>query len=304
MRKEREYYMNNRHLNGWLLALFVVLMAPHGAEAAPQAFVSVFGADFGDCSTEASPCRTLAFAISGVDADGSVIVLNSGSYGNAPITIFRSVRVIASGVVALSQSPITVNVVASDTVVLSGLTMTPSTPGFVAIRNLGDGAVYVEHCVIDGWAAGIVLGGFARVYILDTIVKNSVAGDGLASGIGTAPRVTIRDSRFEDNRDCGVDIDSPAFVSVSHSVSSGNQCGFVANHGGSLTIQDSAASSNTSGFEVGVAGSVMRVTRSVATANGTGFRNLFSGTFESLGDNLVRGNLTDVSGAITIVPGN
>jgi hypothetical protein len=55
------------------------------------------------------------------------------------------------------------------------------------------------------------------------------------------------------------------------------------------------------GFVVN-AGAVMRAARCIATGNGTGFNNLAS-TFESLGDNLVRGNGTNTSGTITVVAG-
>jgi hypothetical protein len=62
-----------------------------------------------------------------------------------------------------------------------------------------------------------------------------------------------------------------------------------------------ASGNNSDGFVVN-SGGVLRATKCIATRNGVGFDNAGS-TFESLGDNLVRGNTTDTLGTITVVAG-
>ena len=66
------------------VSLFV-LIPPVEAQVA-RVFVSVTGNDANVCSNVATPCRTLAGGISQVDADGEVIVIESGSYAGGTIT--------------------------------------------------------------------------------------------------------------------------------------------------------------------------------------------------------------------------
>jgi hypothetical protein len=293
-----------------LVVLLVVSVVPSPIHAAAQAFVSVNGHDVGDCSSGHRACRTLSFAIAAVDPAGEVIVLTSGSYGGTSITVTKSVSVdVAPGVVALSNSPIQVLAGPSDTVVLRGLPMNAATPGTGdALDFFAGGALYVENCVIDGWNGSISFfaTGSPRVHILNTVVRNNGFGLLLTPGPGRKPQVTVQDSRFENNTNCGVFAASPGNISVSNSVSSGNSAGFCAENGGSMSVQDSIASDNTN-FGFGTTptptGGVMRVTRCMATGNGAGFSNI-GGEFESLGNNLVRGNGTDLVGTITIIPGN
>lgn len=100
-------------------------------------------------------------------------------------------------------------------------------------------------------------------------------------------------------------------MTVSHSVAAGNGRGFVAFSSvsgvtGEINADHCVASNNGTGFNVsgfndGIG--VIRVARSTATSNTTGFEQSAGGTFESLGDNLVRGNGNNTSGAITVVLG-
>jgi hypothetical protein len=74
-----------------------------------------------------------------------------------------------------------------------------------------------------------------------------------------------------------------------------------------MNAEHCVASNNFYGFVAqGVSGgtATMRVARSTATNNTNGFFQANISTFESLGDNLVRGNTTNTSGTITVVTGN
>ena len=73
-----------------------------------------------------------------------------------------------------------------------------------------------------------------------------------------------------------------------------------------LSCEECVASNNDSGFVVfATAGGVatIRVSRSTATNNTTyGFTQVGTGVFESLGNNLVRGNANgNTSGTITVI---
>jgi hypothetical protein len=288
---------------GLLSALVLSLLAAAPARAAARVFVSVFGSDGGDCANRSTPCRTFGAAITQVDAGGEVIVIDTGSYGGATIT--KSVKInVPVGVVAFTASSMIVNAGVSDVVVLRGLTIKAFTPGTGngIVFNTG-AALHVENCVLDSWERGIFVNTstVGKVFVLDTIVRNST-GDGLrVEPAGGVPTTSVDDSRFENNGGCGIAA-ANAPVSVLRSVATGNFAGFcAAGDSGELNVEGSMASNNTfEGFLV-TAG-IIRATKCIVTRNLTGFENL-GGTFESLGDNLVRGNGTNVSGTITVVGG-
>jgi hypothetical protein len=71
------------------------------APAAFITFVSVDGSDAGACTITA-PCKTFAYAHDQTNANGTINVLTSGSYG--PVTITKSISIVAEGVHALINS--------------------------------------------------------------------------------------------------------------------------------------------------------------------------------------------------------
>ena len=100
-------------------------------------------------------------------------------------------------------------------------------------------------------------------------------------------------------------------MTINRSVASGNDgSGFLAASGGAtaeLSCEECVSSSNGGGFLVGaVAGSsaTIRVSHSAATNNtNNGFAQFFGGVFESLANNLVRGNPGGpTTGTITVIP--
>jgi hypothetical protein len=286
---------------GAALAACLSLAVAVPAHAAARVFVSVFGSDGGDCSNRNTPCRTFSAAITQVDAGGEVIVIDTGSYGGATIT--KSVKInVPVGVVAFTASPLTIAAGMSDVVVLRGLTIKALTPGTdVGILVGTAAAVHVENCLVDGWDIGIRVNGAGppEVSVTDTIVRN-VASDGLF--VSGAARGSVDSSRFRNSGGCGLLI-SDGNVSVSRSVATGSLNGFCAvNAEAILNLDGSVAANNDAGGFRVASGATLRAARSMATGNGTGFLNS-GATFESLGDNLVRGNTTNVSGTITVVGG-
>jgi hypothetical protein len=288
------------------LAVSLSVLGAVPAHAAARVFVSVFGSDGGDCSNRSTPCRTFSAAITQVDAGGEVIVIDTGSYGGATIT--KSVKVnVPVGVVAFTASSMTVAAGASDVVVLRGLTIKALTPGTgTGIIYTSGAALHIENCVIDGWQQGINVNTNAavQVFVLDTIVRNTSDNGLSVAPVGNTARLSVDNSRFESGGlGCGVLVLAGGAATTTRTFVTGNDSGFcAAGASASLNVEASIAANNaTAGFTVN-GGAVIRVARSTVTGNVIGFLNNGS-TFESLGDNLVRGNGTNVSGTITVVAG-
>jgi hypothetical protein len=231
-----------------------------------------------------------------------VIVIDTGSYGGATIT--KSVKVnVPVGVVAFTAATMTVAAGASDVVVLRGLTIKALTPGTgTGISYASGAALYVENCVIDGWERGlsVTTSGATKVFLADTTIRN-VSFLGLdVNPVTGAPDVSVDNARFENSANCAV-IVFQGVANVLRSIATGSEFGFCA-VGGTVNVEGSMASGNNSDGFVVNNGGVLRATKCIATRNGVGFDNAGS-TFESLGDNLVRGNGTNVNGTITVVAG-
>jgi hypothetical protein len=257
-----------------------------------RVFASTFGLDTNDCSSIATPCRTLDAAIAQVGVDGEVIVIKTGSYAGAVIT--KGVKLTAApGVVAFSGQPITVNAGAA-TVVIRGLTVKASTPGTGSgVLIQAAGAVFVEGSVVDGWDVGIRQQGAAELFVKDTTIRNGNTGIHTTSG-----KISIDASRFFSN---GVGIAAgTGQVSVRGSAISGNAtAGVFADAGASVTLEKCQVAGNGTGVKLPAAsGATVRLSRSVVTGNTLGLENL-GGTLEVSGNNVVRGNSTDTTGAIS-----
>src|SRR6202171_6247093 len=139
--------------------VFIVLclLVTTGASAqVARVFLTGTGNDAGDCTNQATPCRSLQGAVTACPVNGEIIILDNGGYGSANIT--KSLTVNASaGIVAFIARTITVNIGATDKVVLRGLSMN----GVVladafGIAFSGGGTLVVENSVVAGFVtAGI-----------------------------------------------------------------------------------------------------------------------------------------------------
>jgi hypothetical protein len=137
-----------------------------------RVFVSVNGNDANVCSNISTPCRTFGGGITQVDAEGEVIVIESGSY--AGVTITKPVKInVAAGAVAFSGLPITVNVPTYQVVVLRGITLKSATPGTGNGITVSSGDLIVEHSVIDGWNIGIMVSAASRVMVSHSQIRNN-----------------------------------------------------------------------------------------------------------------------------------
>jgi uncharacterized repeat protein (TIGR01451 family) len=274
----------------------ILTIANDDTPAGPsRVFASVLGLDTNDCSNIATPCRTLNAAIAQVAVDGEVIVVKSGSYAGATIT--KGVKIdAASGVVAFSGLPITVNSGPGTTVVIRGLTLKAVTPGTGSgLLVQSAGALFVENTVIDGWDVGIRQQGAAEAFVKDSVVRNN--NTGLQATLG---KTTLDNARLTNNG-IGIDVDG-AEASVRGSTVSGNGTAGIYADGGSLvTVEKSQIGNNGTGVSVAPAsGATVLLSRSVVTGNNIGLENA-GGTLLVYGNNAVRGNATNTSGTITTV---
>ena len=287
---------------------------------AQRAFVSaVTGNDANPC-TRSSPCRSFATAISTVAAGGEVVVLDSGGYG--PFTVSKAVSIetpagIYAGVSATSGDGIDVSAGASDRVVLKGLTL----QGFGGANNgitfSSGAALYVENFIVNGFPLyGIYQTGNGSLLLTDTTVRNG-GFDGVFIQLSaplTGSNLLVDHCRFENNVSAGLFVYDGVKSWVRDSVATSNYFGFEeATHGtaaAELNIENCLVTNNTFGVSTSNNGpgnsgpGTLRLSGSTVTQNTAGLANAPGHTFESFGNNHVRGNTNDTLGVITQVGNN
>jgi hypothetical protein len=229
-----------------------------------------------------------------------------------PTGVYVAITALTAG-----SSAITVSAASTDTVVLRGLTLT-GLGGQNGIYVGSVGNLHVEGCVISGFTDNGIWVNLAadgsHIFVNDTITRNNNIGIYIQTSTGIV-RASIDNCRSERNLGAGGGVGfwaaTNSLVTINRSVASGNGTGFFAFSAGSGTTTElsceECVSSNSSnnGFTVNVASgasATIRVSHSTATNNtNVGFQQFGPGVFESLGNNLVRGNGTDISGTITVV---
>jgi hypothetical protein len=316
-------------LTGVALAATVVSgsrAAPRVAAAAIQrTFVSTSGSDANPC-TRTSPCRNFQAAIANTLAGGEVVALDSGGYGT--FTVDKSLTVAGApgahvAVTAFAGTAVAVDAGASDTVVLRNLYLT----GLGAERGIefnAGGSLHVESVVASGFS---LLGLAAAGDDLSLFVVDSQFRHNGSFGVYTEGSVSaeIEHTRADANGARGFTFTSGSAATVRRSAATHNgEAGFSITTGSRVAVEDSLADWNgANGVLVSFAavadltgdvitnnqfdgiitlepGTIVRVGSSTVTGNATGLTR-GDGTFESYGDNMVRGNTTNTSGTITTV---
>ena len=308
-----------RRIFAFAALALLALSAGQASATAQRTFVASSGNDANLCTLMA-PCRGFAAALAQTSSKGEIVVLDSAGYGTA--TIAQSVSIITppgvyAGIAVLSYGP---GVTVSGTglkVVLRGLTINSLAGGY-GVRVLGgsDGSeLIVEACEISNFDYGILVESAATVTVTDTVVRNNLYGINVRDGA----TVTVARSSVLLNQNEAIMIDgvaAPALTSsivVTDWIVAGRGPGYAANcidnsvnvagsGTGTITVTRSTVTDCQSGIlvESGGAGTVT-VSHSTVTRNLYGFTNI-SGTFLSLGNNNVSGNMTDTSGTITPIP--
>ena len=244
--------------------------------------MSGVGDDANPCSRTA-PCKTFAGAIAKTATGGEVDVLDPGGFG--AVTITKSISIEAVGVVAgvlvAGTNGITVSAGATDTVVLRGLTIQGLLGALSGVSLTGGGALYIQDCTINAFQTGINVApgsGESRVFISNTIVRNSLGTGILFSGSGTASiSATLDGVTAENNAGAGVDADSVGAglgatavdVSMESSTSAGNIVGILSQGpGAKINLSNVTVFGNTTGLSA-LAGSIVSLGNNRVLDNGT-----------------------------------
>lgn len=296
-----------------LAALSTALISPHAqAQSLFRAYLSSTGADTNPCSV-AAPCRLLPRALTAVADGGEIWMLDSANYNTSPVTITKSVTILAiPGAVG------SVLAIGGDALVVNSPTASVTLRNLAILRALGGGnsgvvvlagdRLVVDSCVISGLStgAGISVTASSRLRVIDTIVRDNGTGV-LVDGGATAE---ILRSKVLGNTNYGVQVRATGGIStasITDTILSQNNYGAHAySDGGNARIyaRRVTASKNTA---QGLASeslpggtSILAVGESLVTENGVGLSQTgASAILRTLGNNHVAQNTVDVSGTTT-----
>lgn len=257
--------------------------------AANRTWVSGVGDDANPCSRTA-PCKTFAGAISKTSAGGEISVLDSGGFG--AVTITKSITLNGGGWLAsILPGPthaVTVNALATDTVILRGLSLSGAGSGLNGIRYLTGKMLVVEDCKIDNFTQNgidVALTGAGRLIVSRTSVTGGANGVRVFSTTG---RVTAMLSDVVvQNATNGIDAVYGS-THISKSVVSNNSGVGIYAEGGTLNAEDVILMGNSVAAR-SQSGAVLRISDSQLYENLTGF-GCGGGTLASPGNNRKGGN--------------
>lgn len=299
--------------------------------AIQRTFVSSSGSD-SNPGTRESPFRSFQAALAGTTPGGEVVALDSGDY--APFVVDKSVMVAgapgAHAAISVSSGDgIHVRAGGSDAVVLRNLFLT-GIGGRHGIFFETGGSLDLEFIAVTGFAGrGLrmtALNAAASLAVRDSVFRANSAGVVVNGSSGGAIRVEIERTRADRNGDngfwflggvrgtvrnaaavgnvsSGFFFQPEAVVTVFDSVADGNSNGVAVMNPGTqvqVTLADVVIANNLSVGVMASPASLVRIGGSTITGNGTGISNA-DGTVETLQDNLVHGNATDLVGIMTLI---
>jgi hypothetical protein len=269
-----------------LVGLFFAFSVITDAQAI-RTWVSGVGNDADPCSRTA-PCKTFSGAISKTATNGEINCLDPAGYG--AITITKSITIDCEdtqGAIAASLVTGVILNAANIDVRLRGLHINGMGNGISCIRVLGSGTVKltVDEVVCSGFAThGISIEtstGTSKVTVFNSVFRN-ITGNGINTFITGTGATTVN-------------VDSSLFAF----------CGIGINFGLASvgSVQASTVSSNTTGIQASGATSFLNVVNNQISLNTTGVIAGSSATVR-IGDNLITGNSTGLSGTNIFTWGN
>jgi Right handed beta helix region len=294
--------------------VFCLLVATSASAQVARVFLAGTGNDAGDCTNQATPCRSLQGAVTACPVNGEIIILDNGGYGSANIT--KSLTVNASaGIVAFIARTITVNIASTDKVVLRGLSMNGVVFGDgVGINFIAGGTLVVENSVIAGFTNGTGIDQFAagsNLIVNNCEFRNNFYGVA-NTGSDTNSNTVIENSRFEYNNASGVHApNGTANVSIRNSVLANNNSGVFASSFSStqpvlIVVDMCTIAHNRTGMAASVnpgASATIRVTNSTIYHNEDGMIIFGAGAaIESYGNNRVTANTNNSTFSGTVLP--
>jgi parallel beta helix pectate lyase-like protein len=292
----------------WVLS---IAAASPALALANRVFVSArSGNNANSCDNIATPCQTFAGAVTELNPDGEIIVLDSGGYG--PVTITQGVTIEApAGVTAFvhpaSGDAITVNA-GSATVTLRGLTLNVGFNNGVTVNSVG--TLNVENCFITGFTQqGIQMNSAGRLNVKGTDIKACAVGVALSNTAGVV-QASIDHCHLDGNsnglsivtRSPGSSTTTATYTTANNNVF-GWVCGFPSGGGTNvLNLEFCTASENDFDGLISNsdnAQSVARYSNCVFANNGhVGVVRINSGTLETRGNNTITGNTSGATSGV------
>jgi hypothetical protein len=314
-----------------ILVLALLATAGIAHAQAVRTWVSGVGDDANPCSRTA-PCKTFAGAISKTAPAGEISVADPGGFG--AVTITKAITIEADGVIAgvlvSGTNAIVVAAGATDRVTLRGLTVDGLGTGLDAIKIQSAGRVSLEHCYINNFIQNGVeiapngtnlTGGTAiDVFIRDTLFTNNGAFGGTVdltkgglfanseANSTTSPttiNVLLDNVMFQNNAWGIRGIDATNITVMGGGVYESKFFGIrveASTFAANMFLNNTTSSNNgSSGLTVAGAKATARVTGTAMTLNATGISISGGGVVNTLADNPINGNTTDISGTPTTV---
>jgi hypothetical protein len=309
--------MNTRRLfSGLCLWVLCLAAASPALGNGNRVFVSArSGNDANACENISIPCQTFAGAMTHVNPDGEVIVLDSGGYG--PVTIAQGVTIEApAGVTAFIHPPsgdaITINA-GTAKVTLRGLVLNVGTNNGIIVNSVG--TLNVENCFITGFpSSGIRMLSGGRLNVKGTDIKGCGGGIDIVNTSGSV-HASIDHCHLDGNGSgyfASTTSPGSSSTTASHTTANNNAfqgwvCGNVNSGKDVLNLEFCTGSENgNSGLHgnSGTALSVVRYSNCVFTNNGNfGVAHVGGETIESRGNNTITGNTNGpTSGVIGTFP--
>jgi len=241
--------MRKLNLTGALIAFGIAAVtctAPAQAQAT-RTWVSGVGDDANPCSRTA-PCKTFAGAISKTagapGAPGEINCLDPGGFG--AVTITKSINIICGqsgiGGVLVSGTPgITVNVGATDRVVLDGLDFEGVGTGTNGVSMVGAGLLIIRNSTIRDFSGfGVNMAGTSATPAPRVLVQNSLITGNKGGGInvqgagGATNNAEVLNTLIDTNTTFGIQVIGPSTVVLSASTVTAQPSNIIVSSGGAV----------------------------------------------------------------------
>jgi nitrous oxidase accessory protein NosD len=259
--------------------------------AAAVSFVSSAGVDAGVCDKAATPCKTLAYALTKTSPGGEIKTLLPGDYGPAIINRGVTLTGVPGALVMAAPNAVGLNILVPNTesVVISGFTINGSATASIGVKVARAAQVIMRDCTIKNfknWGIELVPSGATKFSIEGVFIANVTYGVYLHRAGSGSPSGVIHRSTLIGNGGSGIGVAvmGQSTVRVSESLIGHFDLGVYAG---------------------GDRGDTLRLTRNTISQNNTGVlieKGLLAKA-ETAKDNFIAGNTAeDVGGPASSDP--
>ncbi|HEU4508723.1 MAG TPA: hypothetical protein VFR78_10830 [Pyrinomonadaceae bacterium] len=267
-----------------------------------RSYIAPSGSDNRGC-TRSQPCRTFDGAMAKTEEGGEIVALETNTYD--PVTVTKSVTLTAANgadvvIKATHGNAVTISPVPGATVVLRGLKLagpgksTNSNGVQLAVSQGSNLAMFIENCVISDFGNGVnvSVSTNARVSINDSVIRNNTNGLTVEMVGSDSGSMAVARTRFERNS-VGVNAMGGNSVSIKESAASSNDIGFLARAGANILLFNCMATQNVTGVESRALGEVV-IGYSIVSGNDIGMDA--QGSIKTMGNNIIHGNESQIHG--------